>query len=333
VAARRVKFGVVAALLVGAVWLAVRPAFDPGDEGLAGHVTYVSLGDSVASGHGLGTTPDPKPGEQTYVAGVGCQRPAGDSYPNVVAAALKERATRVDHHQLACTGHTTADVLNFQLPGGTRAERRRPGGHHADRRANNYNFWEPAELPVRLYPTPAGFDQWRQPIEAGIRRDVAAILERLGRNRRGRLLLVTEYFNPFKAGAAVFELSAVCRDAAVCAARTSATIEGMNEAVRRGVADYDARRPSGWAPAVTVGGVAAAFREHAAPRPFCGSAAPDVIASWIQSPKIPALVNSLVGQLRVGPGNDCFHPNATGHRELDRLVVGALDDLTRRPGP
>lgn len=333
--ARNVKVALVAALLVGAVWLAVRPAYDgtgAGFGGAAEPVTYLSLGDSVASGHGLGTTPEAKPGEQTYVSGVGCQRSTGDSYPHVVAAALEDRYSRVRHEQLACTGHTTGDVVTLQLP---RAEQvlSGVGGQVVvtlTAGANNYNFWDPRSYLSVFDPTPAGFDNWRQPIEAGIRRDVAAILERLGRNHAERLLLVTEYYNPFNAGAAVFELSPVCRDAQVCAARTAATIGGLNEAVRAGISDYEAKREAGWARARAVGGVASAFQDHAAPRPFCGSAAPDVIASWIQGPNVPALISSLIGQLRAGPGNDCFHPNATGHRELARLVVGTLDALRPR---
>ena len=331
---RNAKVAVVAALLVGAVWLAVRPAYDGGITGSgAGPVTYVSIGDSVASGHGLDTSPEPKPGEQTYVPGVGCQRSPGDSYPNLVAEALDDRFSRVRHEQLACTGHTTGDVLALQLPRAEQALRAEATGQAVvtlTAGANNYNFWDPRSYLSVFDPSPATFDQWRQAIEAGVRTDVAAILDRLGRDRAERVLLVTEYFNPFNSAALVFDLSPACRQAVDCARRLAATIAGLNQALRSAVADYDGRRQARWATAAYVAGVADAFEDHGAPSPFCGTAAPDALASWIQSPRVAALVSSLVGQLRVGPGNDCFHPNATGHREIGRLVVAGLDSVIRR---
>ncbi len=276
---RNAKVAVVAALLVAAVWLAVRPAYDGGGTGAgAGPVTYVSLGDSVASGHGLGTSPEPKPGERTYVPGVGCQRSTGDSYPNLVAEALDDRFSRVRHEQLACTGHTTGDVLALQLPRAEQALRAEATGQAVvtlTAGANNYNFWDPRSYLSVFDPSPAAFDQWRQAIEAGVRTDVAAILERLGRDRAERVLLVTEYFNPFNSAALVFDLSPACRQTVDCARRSAATIAGLNQALRGAVAEYDGRRQARWATAAYVAGVADAFADHGAPSPFCGTAAPD----------------------------------------------------------
>jgi lysophospholipase L1-like esterase len=317
---------------VGALWLAVRPAGD-GNAAGAEPVTYLALGDSVASGHGLGTKAQPGSGEQTYLPGVGCQRSTGQtaetsSYTDVVAEALEGRFARVMYEKLACSGHDTTQLLELQLP---RADQVLAGRGQAvvtiTIGANNYSFWDPRSYLHVFDLSQGGFDQWRQAIEGGVRRDVAAALEHLGRDHGDRRLLVTEYFNPFNSGATVFDVTAACREGLSCGSRMVATIDGLNAALRGAVADYAGRRQPGWGGAGLAGGVAAAFRDHAAPRPACGSATPDLAGSWIQSPRVPALLTSLIGQQRVGAGNDCFHPNATGHRELARLVMAALDGV------
>lgn len=325
----------VVASLVGAAWLALRPTDGAGPVAGASAVTYIALGDSVASGHGLGTRPEPIPGEHPYVPGVGCQQSTGrsattSSYADVVARDLRARSSRLVFEKLACTGHDTTQLLNLQLP---RADQVLSNGAGSviitiTIGANNYSFSDPRTYVHVFDPSPAAFDAWRRAIEAGVRRDVASALDHLGRDHGERRILVTEYFNPFNPRAAVFDVAPTCRAELDCASRIEATIEGLNDALRGAAADYQARRQPGWGQASLVGGIAAAFHDHAAPRPLCGSGPPDVVGSWIQSPRVPSLLTSLIVQQRVGAGSDCFHPNATGHGELARLVLAALGQMS-----
>ena len=60
-----------------------------------------------------------------------------------------------------------------------------------------------------------------------------------------------------------------------------------------------------------------AFRGHEAPRPWCGTAPPDVEETWIQYPTDP---NSNATPV----GGDCFHANRAGAAEFAAAVMGLV---------
>ncbi|MGH9164408.1 MAG: GDSL-type esterase/lipase family protein [Acidimicrobiales bacterium] len=300
-----------------------------------GPLTYVALGDSIASGHGLGTTEGPVEADAAFgQPGANCQRSSGltaaeKAYPDLVRDALARRGRQVQFHKLACTGHTTADLLTFQLPAAERLLGQSAGVVTLTIGANDYRFSDPVTYVAALNPSPRIYALWRSRIEAGVEANLATALARLGRGHPERRILVTQYYNPFNADSSVYGLVPGCHrptptGALGCADRVAGAIEGLNGSILHAVDSYQSERSAGWASAVVVGGVREAFEHHGAPRPNCGSGAPEVEQSWIQSPRRALLVEGLLGEQRLGSGNDCFHPNPGGHRELARLVLARL---------
>jgi hypothetical protein len=75
-------------------------------------------------------------------------------------------------------------------------------------------------------------------------------------------------------------------------------------------------------PYVRVATVHDAFRGHESPRPWCGTAPPDVAETWLQYPTDPDSNATAVG-------GDCFHPNRMGAERYAEAVTALVPpDLT-----
>ncbi|MGH9181614.1 MAG: GDSL-type esterase/lipase family protein, partial [Acidimicrobiales bacterium] len=330
--------GATAVVALTAPGLASPP--DPARGGVpaGGSVAYGALGDSVASGHGLGTNGLALEADAAFgQPRANCQRSAGTSaadkaYPDLLRDELAARPdTEVRFSKLACTGHTTADLLEYQLPPAERLLGPGPGVVTITIGANDYHFSDPVTYLAALNPSQRVYDIWRARIEATVRANLATALTRLGRGRPQLRVLVTHYYNPFNADSAVFAVVPGCRRPQAgggldCAGRVAAAIEGLNQTIGEAVTAYRSERGVDWATVALTGGVGEAFAGHEAPRPNCGSAAPDTGQSWIQSPPHPLLVEALIGEQRLGTGGDCFHPSAVGHQVLARLVLASLTE-------
>lgn len=293
-------------------------------------LTYLALGDSVASGHGLGTDTAVVAADRDFGQPNGnCQRSSGNTLAEKAYTDLVDDALQPARFvKLACTGHTTADLLTYQVPAAARAGA--AGGDSVvtvTAGANNYRFDEPATYLSLLDPRADAHLAWRAAIEATVRADLGRALAELGRGQPGRRILVTHYYNPYNDASPVFALAAVCGGPSPlvdCRARVAGTVTGLNQAISDAVQTYQAGRGPSGARAAVVGGVQAAFAGHESPRPFCGGRPPDAGASWVQSPSQAFVAGALLGQHRIGAGSDCVHPNPAGHRALARLVLDEL---------
>lgn len=310
--------------------------------GTTSALTYVALGDSVASGHGLGTNAAPVPADRSFGQPQGnCQRSSGrstaeEAYTDVVRHELETRITGgVKFFKLACTGHTTTDVLTYQLPAAERVLGDGAAVVTLTVGANDYQFSDPHTYASLLDPRVEAYTAWRSAIEERVRTEIGAALDRLGRHHANRRILVTHYFNPFNDESIVYSLVPLCNGtgpanlAVDCAARVSDSLAGLNRIISEAVATYRALPQPGDASVAVVDGVQVAFEGHEAPSPNCGRLPPTVEQSWIQVPPRPLLLQAVLGQQRLGTGDDCFHPNVTGHRMLARLVLARLDSVGR----
>jgi lysophospholipase L1-like esterase len=331
----------VAALAPVYAGATVRPAqaASSGTIGAGTQLRYVALGDSVASGHGLGTTLTDPNGRPS------CQRSAGDSpghdaYTDDVRDWLQRHSPLgflpgpQSYRKLACSGATVERVASDQVPSANAWLGTAPSIVTITAGVNDFEFTNPARY-VQAFD-PLTYDQFvafRSAAATTVADRLAVALHSLGDNRARRLIAVTTYYNPFNAQSVIYHqllVRVVCSlpigDRPPCSQVIQDTLDVLNESIANAVRRYEASATAGDARATLVGDVDAAFnpgdrREtHAAPKPFCGDAPPSFDDSYIQAER--------TGQLDLNnppqTGNDCFHPNPTGHLAIARLVEAPL---------
>jgi lysophospholipase L1-like esterase len=321
----------------------VRPAeaASSGTLGAGTQVKYVALGDSVASGHGLGTTLTDPSGRPS------CQRSAGDSpahdaYTDDVRdwlatprhSPLGFLPHPESYRKLACSGATVERVASDQVPGADAWLGTAPSIVTITAGANDFDFANPARYVQAFDPfTYDQFVAFRSAAAATVADRLTAALHSLGDNRSRRFIAVTTYYNPFNARSVIYDqllvwvlCSLPIGDRPPCSQVIQDTLDVLNAAIANAVRRYEASATAGDARAALVGDVDAAFnpgdrrQTHAAPKPFCGDAPPSFDDSYIQAERTGRLDLTNPPQT----GNDCFHPNLAGHLAIARLVEAPL---------
>lgn len=158
---------------------------------------------------------------------------------------------------------------------------------------------------------------------ASVRRLLAQSLHILGAGKPQRQIIVTGYFNPFNFNSVIYgELGPLCLSRSArtqtCRATLNETVQLLNSAIAGAVSDY--RGTAADASVSLVDGnssIAAAFLGHESPQPYCGSAPPSFDTTYIQAKPTGRLNIFAVPR----NGDDCFHPNPTGHATLARLIT------------
>lgn len=309
---------------------AERPRSGETTDPLPAKVTYVALGDSIAAGFGLS-----EPGDAVAAE---CGRSSGatvatKAYTDLVREELVRRFPGgVTDQKLACGGATSAQMAQGQVDAANKVIGDSAAVVTITIGANDYRFTDPATYAKALSPDDDVYRPWRDAIEKGLRRQLADSLTRLGRDKPNRRILVTDYYDPFNAESVVYTLAAMCRATGSttsagtvdCGARTGEIVEGLNDTIEGAVEDYRSGAGAPSAEVTVVEGVTDAFEGHEGPRPNCGTAAPDAAEAWVQGPPRALVVEYLSGGEALEQGQDCFHLNAEGHRQLAVLVVAHL---------
>ena len=158
------------------------------------------------------------------------------------------------------------------------------------------------------------FRAWVDGIAHTVEDNVVMQLDRLLAYPQVEIIL-TDYYNPTNASGAFWQLvSPQCRLVDVYD-RSEQVVHTLNAAIAR------AWQRLGSPSAVQVANVHAAFHGHEAPRPWCGTAPPDVEETWIQYPTDPDSNATPVG-------GDCFHPNrAAAERYAEAVMALVPPDL------
>jgi lysophospholipase L1-like esterase len=286
-----------------------RTAADPG--------RFVSLGDSVASGHGLDWS--------DWNRGDDCWRAGGDSPGGRFFSTWRRAGPGRSFTLLACSGATSADLL---VPGGQveQAVAVNPGLISITVGANDLAFVDPAKF------FPGGrFD--RAAVEArlqGLRGGLFRILSRLLSATDARIL-VTTYHDPTAAdpvgvpGCRGACFATAARQTVVDLNATIAGVAGRFSAARVQVVDVAPRfvghgAPNGWGPDQ--------IREYGVPDWLPGWLEPpgEVVEALTAATTIQAYCSS-VHNWGDDPnwvsGIDCVHPNEDGARAYAAAMVDA----------
>jgi hypothetical protein len=109
-------------------------------------------------------------------------------------------------------------------------------------------------------------------------------------------VVLTGYYDPINRGSPLY---ALCPDADRCRARVGEAVRRLNGAIRRSSA--------GLGPRVRLAEIWSSFVGHEGARPRCGTAPPDVAATWVQE--------------------DCLHPNDSGAAAIAGAVLRAAARL------
>jgi lysophospholipase L1-like esterase len=311
----------------------------PNTQGPNTNLMYAALGDSIASGHGLGTTTTPAtPGRNKN-----CQRSAGDSsshdaYPDDVRDFAHDAfglALDGQHYfKLACSGDIVSQMLRLQVPAAEQALANNPAIITITIGVDNFRFADPNTYIEAFSPLTYGDFQLKRVTKlAVIEHQLSRALSDLGSGRPQRLVVVTTYYNPFNPQSVIFAAAdakgAACEqtvgDRPPCAQIVQDTLDMLNTAIGNAVVDYSATLSPLNAQVRIVGGVDQAFNpdgepHHSSPMPFCGSGPPGFADTYIQAQP--------TGQLNINRppknGNDCFHPNPQGHAVIAGLVEAQL---------
>jgi lysophospholipase L1-like esterase len=276
-------------------------------------LAYFGVGDSVASGHGL----DGWQGD--------CKR-APKAYPRLVLGSLQASNDRyqavTDGGNYACSGANSyvefggavdlpeqVDSVLEWLP-----ELRQEGPTVAlvsiTIGANDFDF--PIQSLTGRDLCRPDYEDWADATAAGVGANLAREIERL-LAAEDVYVVVTDYHNPYNARSGFFTVmrtaNRACRGLTdqELYARTESVVRRLNEAIAAAV---DTAGQSGQVALVSVHDV---FHGHESPKPSCGSASPSASASWVQYPLSRK-------PIPYWNGDDCFHPNPSGHQVLAALV-------------
>ena len=314
----------VATRLFGATDTPIPPAEKP-------VLDYFALGDSIASGHGLGDK------------GEACRR-SYLSYPYKVALSQSLSPYYMvrfpDSHFLACSGATA--VSNASCSGDNRykcfqnqfddmlalLQDDRPTLVSITIGANDFNWTDIDSTARHLSDTLDVYMEWANGVSAGVADVLRANLGPLLEQHPNVTVVITTVHNPFNRKSYFFLApinSITCNDrwfTASCYEKTERGVDSLNHAI---VVNVWAKlgRPD----RMRIASINTAFHNHASD---CGFAR--VAETWIQSPGdasfnsfpiVPDWLRNQVVDLLIWKG-DCFHPNEKGAQAYADAVIKAF---------
>jgi lysophospholipase L1-like esterase len=264
---------------------------------LALPIEYFALGDSVASGYGLSA--DETACHQSTLA-----------YPWLLYARLRETFVVPQFDLLACSG-TTTGTLDGQVSEVLSRLSAHPTLLTLTVGANDFGWSDVFAFAQNLCtPEEDAFDAWVEGIAQTVEQNLVGQLGRVLVYPQVEVIL-TDYYNPTNPSGAFWErLHPRCRFVQVYD-RSEHVVQRLNAAIRQ------ARERVGSPSFVQVATVHDAFGGHEAPRPWCGTAPPDVEETWIQYPTDP---NSNATPV----GGDCFHANRAGAEQFADAVTALV---------
>ncbi|MEM9034748.1 MAG: GDSL-type esterase/lipase family protein [Actinomycetota bacterium] len=285
---------------------------------------YLSLGDSIASGHGLD--------RWDYLGQDDCWRAEGAAYARHVADGLAERGVDVDRYIVACSGAYLSDLSEEVLGGG-------PEGVVSDDRATQLDWairTNPGLITLTIGANDLGFIDPSAFIDDG-GLDRAALQERIDAVEAGLIdivdrlvdatdstIVVTDYHDPSAENPHGVD---GCSEACFAAA-TEEAVGLLSSAVER-VADRHPGR-------VLHADAATPFDGHGAGN----GRGPDVsrLGRGPLSRFLPAPVQGVSSYCAKGDHSndtwvnaiDCVHPNGEGQEAYADAVLAALDAADSR---
>jgi lysophospholipase L1-like esterase len=260
-------------------------------------IEYFAVGDSVASGRGLDD--DETACRQSRLA-----------YPWLVVEQLQETFLVQQFDLLACSGATTT-TLDQQVSEVLSRLSVHPTLLTLTIGANDFGWSDVLAFAPRLCtPSDEAFHTWVGGIARVIEENLAGQLSRVLAYPQVEVIL-TDYYNPTNASGAFWErVHPRCLFVDVYD-RSEQVVHALNAAIRQ------AWQRVGSPSFVQLATVHAAFHGHEAPRPWCGTAAPDIEGTWIQYPTDPNSNSTPVG-------GDCFHPNRAGAEQYAAAVAALV---------
>jgi lysophospholipase L1-like esterase len=257
-------------------------------------IDYFALGDSVASGYGLAD--DETACHQSMLA-----------YPWLLYERLQETLVVRQFDLLACSG-TTTGALDRQVSEVLSRLSTHPTLLTLTVGANDFGWSDVFAFAENLCtPDDEVFDTWLEGIAQTVEDNLVGHLGRLLTYPQVEVIL-TDYYNPTNTSGAFWErVHPRCLFVNVYN-RSEDVVYALNTAIRQ------ARQRMGSPSFVQVATVHGAFHGHEAPRPWCGTAPPDVDETWIQYPTDP---NSNATPV----GGDCFHMNRAGAEQFAEAVT------------
>jgi lysophospholipase L1-like esterase len=246
----------------------------PASAAAARALDYISLGDSIAAGYGLGASLAP------------CGQSKEASYPARVRRRLERRHGDVRFVFLPCSGAQATDrsgariSLARQVGDALEVLGRRPALASITIGINDLRWWDVIQGAMLLRLDEAEFERWLEESTRSIREAIAAQLDRL-LARPGMRVVLTEYYDPFNRQSTFFQSALICPVLEGCLVRARRVVTRLNERLR----SLAGRR-------VAIARLQKAFEGHEGPRPDCGLAPPEAAGTWVQT--------------------DCFHPNGRG---------------------
>ena len=260
-------------------------------------IEYFALGDSVASGRGLAD--DETACRQSMLA-----------YPWLVFEHLQETFVVEEFDLLACSGVTTAS-----LDGQVSEALSRLSGHPTlltlTVGANDFGWSDVFAFAQDLCaPDDEVFRTWVEGVAHTVEDNLVGQLGRVLAYPQVEVIL-TDYYNPTNTSGAFWErVHPRCLFIDVHE-RSEHVVHTLNATITR------AWQRVGSPSFVQVATVHEAFHGHEAPRPWCGTAPPEIEETWIQYPTDPDSNSTPVG-------GDCFHPNRAGAQRYAEAVTGLV---------
>jgi lysophospholipase L1-like esterase len=257
-------------------------------------IDYFALGDSVASG--LGLADDETACRQSMLA-----------YPWLLYERLQETFVVQQFNHLACSGTTTGS-LDRQVSEVLSRLSAHPTLLTLTVGANDFGWSNVFAFAQNLCtPEDEVFDVWIEGVAQMVEDNLVGQLGRLLAYPQVEVIL-TDYYNPTNTSGAFWErVHPRCLFINVHD-RSEDIVHVLNAAIMQ------AWQRMGSPPFVQVATVHDAFRGHESPRPWCGTAPPDVNETWIQYPTDPDSNATPVG-------GACFHPNRAGARQFAEAVT------------
>jgi lysophospholipase L1-like esterase len=260
-------------------------------------IDYFALGDSVASGYGLAD--DETVCHQSMLA-----------YPWQLYGRLQDTFLVHQFDLLACSG-TTTGTLDGQVSEVLSRLSTHPTLVTLTVGANDFGWSDVLAFAQNLCtPNDEVFDAWVAGIAQTVEDNLVGQLGRLLAYPQVEVIL-TDYYNPTNPSGAFWErIHPRCLLVNVYE-RSEAVVQALNAAITH------TWQRVGSPSFVQVATVHDAFHGHEAPRPWCGTAPPDVDETWIQYPTDP-------DSNATPAGGDCFHANHAGAEQFAEAVTGLV---------
>ena len=267
-------------------------------------IEYFALGDSVASGYGLAD-------DETA-----CRRSLR-AYPWLVLEHVQPTVAVQPFDLLACKGATTA-ILDQHVSEVLSRLSEHPTLLTLTIGANDFGWSDVFPFAQNLCtPDDDAFDAWLEGIAQTVEDNLVGQLGRVLVYPQVEVIL-TDYYNPTNTSGGFWErLHPRCLVVDVYD-RSERVVDALNAAIT--LAWQRVGAPS----FVQVATVHDPFRGHEAPRPWCGTASPDIGETWMQYPTDP---NSNATPV----GGECFHLNHAGSQQYAAAVTALVPPDLARP--